>query len=150
MKPIFAIVMVLVAVIAGAGSAFFVVKSTKGVKPAEAATEHQAEGPTIHVPLDERTVNLADSTTTRYLRLTLVVVVTGKAEGEKLPKALEEKKALLLDRMIAVVSKHTFKDLLSTEGKATLKEELLKAFDEALKGTEYQAKEVLFTDFVME
>lgn len=159
MKPIFLIIMVLVAVIAGAGSAFFVVKSSG--KPAEAAVAHPAaevELPTESYQLDERTVNLADTAETRYLRLTLAIEYTtdpnvkhkgGGEEGKGGP--LDEKKALLFDRMIGVISKHTFKQLISVEGKAKLKEELCTAFnDEVLKGTGFTAKEVLYTDFVME
>lgn len=145
MKTVMTILIVLVAAVVGAGGTFFMlrggVKNT-AIKPAEAA-----EPPAQTLMLDERTVNLADTSESRYLRVTLALEVTGTGKAEELEK---EHKPKLLDGLIEVASKHTFKSLLRAEGKQTLRQELLDAFNKALQKNGWKVKEVLYTDFVME
>jgi flagellar FliL protein len=102
---------------------------------------------TGNMELEERTVNLADSSGSHYLKVSLAVQIVGKG---KLEEVVEKCKPQLMDALIDVVGQMTYAELLKPEGKVALKKHLQERFSEALKEEGWEAKSVLFTDLVME
>ncbi|MHB0938742.1 MAG: flagellar basal body-associated FliL family protein [Armatimonadota bacterium] len=140
------IIIILAALLVGAGGAF-VMKGGGGKGGHKAEAAEKKELPTTIITLDERTINLADLNTPHYVRLTVAVEVA--AEGHVEEEA-EEVKPKLLDCMIDIVGKQMFKNLLTPEGKASLKKHLAEGFTEVLEEKKWEVKSVLFTDIVME
>ncbi|HOF87742.1 MAG TPA: flagellar basal body-associated FliL family protein [Armatimonadota bacterium] len=151
-------VFVLVALAAGAGATFLMMH--KGQK-----AHASAEAPKIVsvVPLEERTVNLADANAAHYVRLVLELEVVGPVSleaakggghgghgGGGASGGAEKYRARLMDRLIFTVGRQRYATLITVKGKEHLKTELIEAFNEVLKADELEVREVLFTDFVME
>jgi flagellar basal body-associated protein FliL len=140
MNKIVIIVLLVVGVGLGAGGALFL-KLPKGGHAAE------KEPPTHMLSLEERTINLADKGESHYLKLSLALEMMGKGSIEEFA---EEKKPLLMDRMISVVSSYRYETLLVAEGKEKLKKDMVEALNKDLEKHGWTVKEVLFSDFVME
>ena len=92
-------------------------------------------------------VNLADTESARYLRLTVTLGVGGESGGES-----EKPDQLFVTRvrnaMLAVLSGKTSDEILSVEGKTKLRKELLKA---AQAASEEPAVEAIYiTDFIVQ
>ncbi|MHB9130803.1 MAG: flagellar basal body-associated FliL family protein [Armatimonadota bacterium] len=145
MNKMFSIVLVAVALAAGAGGTFFYLKNGNKAE----AHPVKVEQPTEIIELDELTLNLADKPQPHYVKAKFALAVSSSKKG-KVEEFAKEHKPIFMDRIIAVLSKHTLQSLLSPEGKTSLKEELLKEFNAKLKDSGWEVKEVLLTDFVME
>lgn len=142
-KAIVIIIAMLFALALGAGSVIFLLKN-----PMKAvAIDTKRDEPTQNLPLDERTVNLADRPDAHFLRLTSVLVVSGDGDIDKASKDLTPQ---LMDKLIEVLSKEHYEVLLTPEGKESLKKKLTEGFNDALKDKGWTVHDVLFTDFVME
>jgi flagellar basal body-associated protein FliL len=110
--------------------------------------------------LDERTINLADTSATHYLRLVVELEVVGPealggggeggGHGGGGKKEPDKYKARLMDKLILTISAQHYRDLLTVDGKEHLKEKLKEAFNEIYAPDKFTVKEVLYTDFVME
>jgi flagellar protein FliL len=91
-------------------------------------------------------VNLADTEQARYLRMTVSLGVEG-GEGES-----EKPDQLFITRvrnaMLAVLSDKTSEEILTVEGKAKLRKELLKAAQAASEEPHVQA--IYITDFIVQ
>jgi len=143
-KKLLIIALIVVVLLAGAGGAIVLKVWKGGGKTAEAAEKL----PTTIVVLEERTVNLADRDTARFVRLTVALEIQGKDDVEK---QAEEKKPKLFDRLIEITGRQTFKNLLTPEGKAQLKKQLVVGFTQVLQeDTSWSVTNVLFTDIIME
>lgn len=138
------ILAIIVILLVAAGGTFYTMKTLakKGghSKPVEKLPKHI-------IALDERTINLADTDGSHYVRLTVALEIEAKGEVEK---ASEEQKPKLLDCLIDVVGRQTLKMLLTVKGKAQLKKQLIAGFTERLQDTKWKVDDVLFTDIVME
>ena len=144
MKKLLIIALIVVVLLAGASGAIVLKVWKGGGKTAEAAEKL----PTTIVVLEERTVNLADRDTARFVRLTVALEIQGKDDVEK---QAEEKKPKLFDRLIEITGRQTFKNLLTPEGKAQLKKQLVVGFTQVLQeDTSWSVTNVLFTDIIME
>ena len=142
-KKVILIVLVL-AVVAIGGAGMLVVKPrlAKGHKTAKAKPKE----PPHNLALEDFTVNLADLQQPRYLKTTLAVVFEKEAE-------IEEAKAVvpqIRDAVIMTLTRQHFSDLLTWQGKRRLRAQLKEGVNGALEPMGMEAKDVVFTAFVME
>lgn len=160
MSKIILIVLLVVGIAAGAGVTFLVLGNAK---PTVVKKE---EPPIFEVPMEERTINLADPSGGRYLKLSTTLVVQGDphvlgaggggkkegghGEGKEAGGGGNPLQAVMMDCLIETASRHRYITLLTPEGKKHLKEALIKEFNKRLEEKELEVKEILFTDFVME
>ncbi len=145
----------LVGVIGGGFAASKIFKGHKGKaadsakakadSSAESIKEAEASAPKAHVELDEFLVNLADPQDQHFLKCTVVLEVKG---GEEAAKKMEEQKPVIKDAIITAMSRKTFAELLTPNGKRMLKNTIRSEVNLALKTKD--VTEVLFTAFAMQ
>ena len=145
MNRIITILVMLVGLGIGAGG-MYAMERVRHAGPA-APKPVAEELPTVPFALEERTVNLADYPNSHYLRTVVVVEIAGAGKVEELAK---DRLPRLMDRMLDVLSREHYNDLLYPPGKKQLKEKLSAAFDEEVADKGLKVKRVLFTEFVME
>jgi len=92
-------------------------------------------------------VNLADKEASRYLKASVRLLVTDKEIAEKLAKG-DVLMPKMRDTILTILSTKTAADITTNEGKEKLKEEILTRVNQFLP--EEDAKEVFFTDFVIQ
>ena len=94
-------------------------------------------------------VNLADPGSRRYLRLNMKVKLRKPEESEPL---LEQRMPQVRDAVLMHLSSKTTDQLLSTEGKVTLREELIVEMNKALKKKKLKkaVKNLYFTEFLIQ
>jgi flagellar FliL protein len=124
--------------LAGGGAAFYLLR----VAPRRPAPKPNA---CYLLSLTDLTVNLADRGRPRYLTASIAFTIAGEEPERK----VSERDAQIRDAVLMVVSKHSYQELLSAEGKQALKEGLAAAVSEVLREDRLTVKEVLFTSFVM-
>lgn len=127
--------------------------------PAARAPAKHYEGGTLRIK--ERIFNLQDPNARRYLKLGVALVF--EAETDKYEKAAGEEKHKLnvefekeadphkdfiQDTLISVVSSKTMAQVLSPEGKDSLREEIVSRLNAGLHGE--KVMKVLFTEFVIQ
>lgn len=99
--------------------------------------------------LEEFLVNLADQDENRYLKVNIVLEVNGDppaGEGGEGGGGSEDIKAR--DVIITVLTKKSYRRLISEEGKSSLKKELKKALNTSLDGL--KVENIYFTSFAMQ
>lgn len=129
----------LILLLGGGGAAYFFFLNKR---PAKAAPQER----TCELTLSDLTVNLADAERPHYLSASVSLVLKGVD-----PEAVvEEQESGARDAVIMVMTQHTYDDLLSAEGKETLKSDIAAAVEEALSEGRLVVEEVLFTNFLMD
>lgn len=105
----------------------------------------EAKGPII----EPFVVNLADSGSRRYLRLNLKLDLRKREESQPL---LEARMPQVRDAVLMLLSSKTTDQLLNTEGKTTLREELIAEINKVLKKKKLQkvVKNLYFTEFLIQ
>lgn len=177
-KKFILIAIVLVLLLGGGGAAFYFLKiaapveaeeDAKGKKPEKKSTakknteESEEESPkgkksgplSDAIPADEEVkhvvelppfiVNLADNDQARYLRMTVSLGVAGEGEAEKPDQLFMTR---VRNAMLAVLSEKTSEQILTVEGKAKLRKELLHAAEAASE--EPEVKAIYITDFIVQ
>ncbi|MBZ5698044.1 MAG: flagellar basal body-associated FliL family protein [Acidobacteriia bacterium] len=103
--------------------------------------------------MESFTVNLADQEEGRFLRTTLSLGVDGQVpvltRGDN--KAVETgpiSMAIIRDSILAVLTQRKSGDLLTPDGKAKLKTDLINALNRDVPAL--QAREVYFTEFLVQ
>lgn len=147
--PIFILAGVLVLALAGTG--FFVLKGKGGDdKHKEAPPE-----PEHLMTLEPFILNLADADSARYLKMEVSLGVKGEVPaaggghgGGHGGGGEDPKVTVIRDTIIRVTSSHTYRELLSAEGKEKLKKEIQEAIEHAVKDLE--VSNVYFTSFAMQ
>lgn len=91
-------------------------------------------------------VNLADATEARYLRLVVSIGLGGEEGGEEKPNPLYTTR--IRNAMLAVLTARTSEEVLSNEGKAKLRRDLLRAARAAAK--EPQVEAIYITEFIVQ
>ena len=141
------VILVLLVAVLGLGG-FIAWKLTHMPAPANAA-KSKAEPkkatvklPTILVPLEGITVNLADVGDSRYLHVKIKLAVAGKPAASTIKAHSPEIK----DLIITTLSGKTFDDVRTSQGKFALKEELAYRINTLLG--QRVVKQIYFTDFV--
>ena len=170
------IVLALGLMMAGAGAAggvAYAFGDTLGLggKPAETKIKY-IEKPKVGMmlPLRERVVNLADPGVMRYMKATIILEMadySGKEppKGEEYKKKQDELKIemagslpLIEDEITSIMTAKTSAELMSSEGKQRLREEvkvrLNKALEKHAVSADPKAKEeilsVFFSDFIIQ
>ena len=91
-------------------------------------------------------VNLADSDSPRYLRMTVSLGIGGEDGAEAKPEPLFLTR--VKNAMLAVLTTKSSEDVLSAEGKTKLRKELLKAAQAASEEPHVEA--IYITDFIVQ
>jgi flagellar FliL protein len=135
-----------VVLLGGSGAAWFL--RARGQKPAQPVAEKKAPQFTVH--LEPFTVNLADLEESHFLRVTidLGLAHAPKGEGKEGTEDSGFPVARTRDTLLAVLSACKANDLLTPEGKALLKRNLLAALQD--KVPEVEAQDIYFTDFLVQ
>jgi flagellar FliL protein len=131
----------LVGLLAGGGAAFYFLGG-RGATPAEAA--HVERGV---VAFDPFVVNLADASVSRFLRVSLQLVL---ADEEQAAKLEESKIALLQARstILELLTTQTSDTLVTPDGKSALRASIVERVTHAIQPL--KVVDVLFSDFVVQ
>ena len=152
------VIALLVVVLAGGGGAaywFLLRPAPAEAAEAEAEAEPEAEPATGVVPLEPFVVNLADPGVSRFLRVTLALVVA----DETVAKELHEEEMQLLrvrSAVIDLLSQKQASELVTPEGKAALKAAIAEGATAALAAGSHDAEhalevaDVLFAEFIVQ
>lgn len=136
-------------VAAGAGGGYWFLGKQRPVEAAStpaAGAEHPAPSEGSLLPLDTFTVNLADPGVSRFLRVTIQLVLAGKdtaAELEHDPLA----KTRIRSAVLELLTTQQSATLVTPEGKAALKKDIATRVSEAVH---HEVSDVLFSDFVVQ
>ena len=152
-KILFVLVGVLCLLVLCMGAGMFVIytKLAKMGAPAECAEADQnaekakVEEPGKMVSMETFIVNLADPGGNRYLRVTMDLEVTG---GKTPEEEVTRRTAQLRDTILMILPTKKFSDIISTEGKSTLREELLSALNAHLASS--KIARIYFKEFVIQ
>lgn len=168
------IIVAAVLVLGGGGAAFALMGGSKA--PAEGEEHAQAEEEHKHyatAQLDTIIVNLSENSSFLKVKMTLeydpeiVAKAEGGAEGGGeggghggggaggaeeggLPHFITAKEAFIRDAIITVLSSKTPAEVLSVEGKETIKEELIEAINGAIGLEEGPIVNVYFNEFLVQ
>jgi flagellar protein FliL len=136
------IIVALVVALVGGGVAWFFFHSNKAT---QAAPEETAPKYTVH--LEGFTVNLADPQESHFLRISIDV---GLGKSLKASKEGESDfpTARVRDAILPVLASGRSEALITPEGKAELKKELLSALHQ--KVPDIDAREIYFTEFLVQ
>jgi flagellar FliL protein len=155
-KPLIIIALVVLLLGGGGGGAYWWFVARPAAAPAEGeegaegaahAEAKAAEHPAI-VPLDAFVVNLADPGGSRYLRVTLGLVV----DGEERAKELEENavsKMKVRSSILELLALQTADKLTTPEGKTELKKAIAEHAGKSA-GEETKVSDVLFSEFIVQ
>jgi flagellar FliL protein len=122
-------------------------------RDASSANQEQAASTRTVLPLESFTVNLADPEEGRFLRATLALGVEGQlpaiAKGENKPvETSQVSVATIRDSIITVLAQCTSDQLLTPDGKAKLKADLINALNRDVP--ELRTRDVYFTEFLVQ
>jgi flagellar protein FliL len=140
--PLFAIIGLIIG-LGGGGGAYWVYAS-RIARPAPAAPEPPKTG---IVPMEPFVVNLADAGGSRFLRVTLSLIV----EGEEHAKEVAEDgvlKARVRSAILERLTLQTAEHLVTPEGKAELKKVIAEQASHAAHGM--KVTDVLLSEFVVQ
>lgn len=110
----------------------------------EAEGEKEPEGIVI---LDPFVVNLADPDGTKFLRISLSLLVKGEEEAKEMGENAVDK-ARIRSALLDLLAQQTSEGLVTPEGKDTLKKDVAKAVKRVVKKA--KVSDVLFTEFVVQ
>ena len=98
------------------------------------------------VALDTFIVNLADPGANRYLRVTMDLEVSGS--GKTPDEEITRRTSQLRDAILMILPTKKFSDIVSTEGKTALRDELISALNMLL--TTSKISRIYFKEFVIQ
>ena len=128
-----------VLLLGGAGAYYFFFMRERAPKP-------EPPEETYEIALPDLLVNLADEDQPHYLSTSVSLVVSGLEPEE----AVTEREAHIRDAVIMSMTQHAYEDLLTPEGKESLKEDIRLTVGEVLADQNLAVTEVLFTMFLMD
>lgn len=137
------LVMVFAVLVGGAGGAWFFLHHSK---TAEAAPE--ANAPEFVVHLETFTVNLADPEEGHFLRVTIDLGLAHAPKGAAERGYGDFPMARARDAILSVLTVGKADVLLTPEGKARLKHDLIQALQETVP--EADVRNVYFTEFIVQ
>jgi flagellar FliL protein len=142
------VVVVLLLAGGGGGAYWFLFRGDAEAAAADAEPEPEPEiEPTGVVELEPFVVNLADPSGTRFLRVTLSLVVA----NEEVAKEFEHEKVVHMrvrSSILELLAQKQAAELTSPEGKTALKTEIDEAVEHAAH--ELEVKDVLFSEFIVQ
>jgi flagellar FliL protein len=123
---------------AGGGAWFFFWKGKPTPPPATAASNG-------HIyKMEPFLVNLADPGQPRYLKVTLNL----ESNQEKPSGEYEKRQPQLRDAILTILSSRHYRDVMTSEGKAALREEIKGKVNQLL--VNLKAQNIFFTEFVIQ
>ena len=140
------VLLLLVAVAGGGAGAYFYFVKTAPLQAKEAKPEPPPP-PTGIIPLEPFVVNLADTGATRFLRVTLSLVVQDEEQAKELEEHAIEK-ARVRSAILELLAEQQSEALATPEGKVELKKALTERIAHA--SHELKVKDVLFSEFVIQ
>lgn len=166
-KLLIILIAVLVLALGGGGAAYFFLgrgdaakgngKAAKGGDGHDAGHGEEAEEGDGHEPavvaLPTFTVNLADKDAPRYLRTTVSLLIkdTEKAAtlsgGDHKPAGEPVRIAMARSAILELLTTKTAEELMSAEGKTTLKKEIAARASDAFR---FKVNDVLLAEFVVQ
>ena len=142
------LVVVLLLLAGGGGGAYWFLFRGNGEAEAAEAEEPPPPPPaTGIVPLEPFVVNLADPSGTRFLRVSMSLVVADEA----IAKEIEEEKvvhARLRSAILELLAQKQSTELVTPEGKAELKKAIAEGVAHAAH--ELKVEDVLFSEFIVQ
>lgn len=139
----------LLLLLAASGAGWFLLARGKNHPGPEAVAKKEAEF-TVH--LDSFTVNLNDQEESHFLRVTMELGLAhapkGDAAGKEGGDASGFPTARTRDTILSVLTAAKADELLTSEGKAALKRNLLAALQQRVP--EIEARDVYFTEFLVQ
>jgi flagellar protein FliL len=140
-------VVVLLALAVGGASLWFILQRGRAADPL--ATQESSSAPKYVVHLDEFTVNLADPEETHFLRVGMDLGTDHPANGnEKDKTVLVAPVPRIRDAILSVLTACKANDLVTPEGKARLKKDLIEALHRDVP--EIGVREIYFTEFLVQ
>lgn len=140
------IIVVLISLVGGAGAAWFFLHRGK---TAEAAPQQKPPDPGYVAHLEPFTVNLADSEDSHFLRITIDLDLGHAPKGAEGEKGNGDfPSARIRDAVLAVLTLGKADVLITPEGKAALKHDLIAALQQ--KVPEIDVRDVYFTEFLVQ
>jgi flagellar FliL protein len=137
-------VVILVVILAVLGGGGFFAYSKFFHKPAKTAGHEAKPVEKVMCDMDTFLVNLADSGGRRYLKTTMKLELTNPLA---LPE-IEKRNPEIRDAILMILASKEFEDIASSEGKASLKQEIMMEMNRILK--QGQVTEVYYTDFIVQ
>ena len=135
--------------VVGGGAASWLIQQ-RGQQAAAVRTEgNSSSAPKYLIPLEGFTVNLADAEETHFLRVTMSLGI------DRLPDGVEKEKptasipvARVRDAVLGVLTSCKANELLTPDGKAQLKKNVLAAVQKSVP--ELNVRDVYFTEFLVQ
>jgi flagellar protein FliL len=140
------LLLLLVAVAAGGGGAYYYFLKAAPLQAKEAKPEPPPP-PTGIIALEPFVVNLADTGATRFLRVTLSLVVQEEEQAKELEEHAIEK-ARVRSSILELLAEQQSEALATPAGKDELKKALTERIAHAAH--ELKVKDVLFSEFVIQ
>lgn len=138
----------LVLLLGGGGAAYWMLAGSGAADAkAEAAPEPEPKPAGAAVPLDPFVVNLADPGGTRFLRVTLSLIVEDEAHALELGEN-ELVKMRVRSAILELLAQQTADRLVTPEGKAELKTAIAEGAAHAV--VELHVTDVLFSEFIVQ
>ena len=138
--------LVVILLLGGGGGAYwFMFRGAGGAEAAE--VEPPAPAPTGVIPLEPFVVNLADPAGSRFLRVTLSLVVADEAIAHE----VEEDEVVVLrvrSAILELLAQKQAGELVTPEGKAELKKSIAEGVKHAAH--ELEVADVLFSEFIVQ
>ena len=175
-KKLLMIIIPVVVLLIGGGAAFFLMGSKPAPKSGEEAEQPVEEAKTkkyVTLKLDPFIVNLSENIS--FLKVTMIIEFDPeifakgekggsahgeahggggggeeKKEGAGAPGRLTERQPMIRDAIIHVLSSKKVTDVITSEGKDKLKEELVETINEAIGLPENPVVNVYFLDFIIQ
>ncbi len=141
------LVIIVLAVAAGGGGAYFYFMKAAPAHAREAEAEPEPPPPTGIVPLEPFVVNLADTGATRFLRVSLSLVVPDEVQAKEIEEHAIEK-ARVRSAILELLAEQHAEKLVTPEGKEELKKNIAERIEHAAH--ELKVVDVLFSEFVIQ
>lgn len=145
-RKLFIIAGALIILLGGGGAAAYYMRGGNA-EAAPAAAEPVKAGPGSIVELEPFVVNLADASGSRFLRVSLSLVVDSDEDAKTLAESAVVK-ARIRSEILELLSQQTADALITPEGKTALKKAIAERVAHA--GTEVKITDVLFSEFVVQ
>jgi flagellar FliL protein len=143
-----AIIIALVIVLAGAGGAAWYFLGSKAAAEAEKAQATNVASPPVFLPMEAFTVNLQSENGEQFLQTSFTLQVKSQEAVDLIKLYMPHVRS----RILLLLSSKKASDILSTEGKDKLAQEIIAAIKKPFtpNGASVDVTSVLFTSFVVQ
>ena len=131
----------------GGGAAYWMYGNKTGEGAAAEPEKPEDTGPGAAIPLEPFVVNLADPGGTRFLRVSLSLVVAEEEQAKELEENVVTKMKVR-SAGLELLALQSAERLITPEGKTELKKAIAEAAAKAV--TDFHVTDVLFSEFVVQ